>query len=309
MEDLFVFIISVFIFLFLLVAALFANSLTIASNLIFFGIVVLLVPISLVRVLKYRKFKAYEKVFPIFLRDVAESLQSGSTISNSIQQCEKVDYGSFTIEVKKMSNQLSWNIPVDKVLESFSSRVKHSKILSRSITIIRQAEKSGGNVSESMESLAENIQSLRDVQEEKSILLNQQMLIMYAIFFIFLGISVAILRFLIPLFETPSNVGGFVLQGFNENPCQACISSSDFGCFGCTSMFAVSTVFDFGAKEQTATYYRALFFSMIVIQGFFSGLIAGQISSDSLSAGIKHSFAMLLIGIFIFVLIIRLGLA
>ncbi len=188
-------------------------------------------------------------------------------------------------------------------------RVKLSKIFSRSITIIKQAEKSGGNVAESMGSLAENIQSLRDVQEEKSVLLNQQMLIMYAIFFIFLGISIAILRFLIPLFETPSNVGGFVLQGFNQNPCDACISSSDIGCFGCTSMFAVSTVFGFGEKEETASYYRSLFFSMIVIQGFFSGLIAGQISSDSLSAGIKHSFAMLLIGIFIFVLIMRLGLA
>ena len=309
MEDVFVLVISVFIFLFLLVAALFSNSLAIASNLVFIGIIVLVIPISLIRMLKYRKFKAYERVFHIFLRDLAESLQSGSTLATAIQEAEKIDYGSFSVEVKKISNQLSWNISMDKVLESFLMRVKHSKILSRSVTIIKQSEKSGGNVAEAMGSLAENIQALRDVQEEKSVLLNQQMMIIYAIFFIFLGISIAILRFLIPLFETPSNTGGFVLQGFNQNPCDACVTSSNIGCFGCTSMFAVSTVFGFGPKEENASYYRSLFFSMIVIQGFFSGLIAGQISSDSISAGLKHSFVMLLAGIFIFVLVMRMGLA
>src|SRR3989338_1216967 len=194
MEDVFVLVISVFIFLFLLVAALFSNSLAIASNLVFIGIIVLVIPISLIRMLKYRKFKAYERVFHIFLRDLAESLQSGSTLATAIQEAEKIDYGSFSVEVKKISNQLSWNISMDKVLESFLMRVKHSKILSRSVTIIKQSEKSGGNVAEAMGSLAENIQALRDVQEEKSVLLNQQMMIIYAIFFIFLGISIAILR-------------------------------------------------------------------------------------------------------------------
>jgi len=46
---------------------------------------------------------------------------------------------------------------------------------------------------------------------------------------------------------------------------------------------------------------------MILIQGFFSGLIAGQIGSDSIAVGIKHSLIMLLSGFIIFILLIKTG--
>lgn len=308
MEERGVLIISFIIFIALLVAALFVNNIALASDLAFISIMALLLPFSMVKFIRYRKFKAYEKVFPVFLRDLAESIYAGTTLSQSVQIAAKNDYGSFTQEVERVANQLSWNIPLEKVMDSFAVKMRPSKIIVRSISIIKQAEKSGGDVAEAMGSLAENISSLRDVQEEKSVLLNQQMFIIYAIFFIFLGISLAILRFLIPLFETQTNVGGFIVQGFNENPCQICFEgSSDPGCFGCFTMATISSAFGFGSPDQTASYYRALFFSMIMIQGFFSGLIAGQITSDSIVAGIKHSLVMLVFGAFVFILTIKLG--
>ena len=308
MEERGVLLISSLIFVALLVAALFVNNITLASDLAFIAIIVLLLPFSMVKFVRYRKFKTYEKVFPVFLRDLAESIYAGTTLSQSIQTAAKNDYGSFTEEVERVGNQLSWNIPLEKAMDSFAARMHPSKIIVRSISIIKQAEKSGGDVAEAMGSLAENISSLRDVQEEKALLLNQQMFIIYAIFFIFLGISLAILRFLIPLFETQTNVGGFIVKGFNENPCQICFEgSTDPGCFGCYTMASVSTTFGFGSPNDTASYYRALFFAMIMIQGFFSGLIAGQITSDSIIAGVKHSLVMVVFGAFVFILTIKLG--
>lgn len=71
----------------------------------------------------------------------------------------------------------------------------------------------------------------------------------------------------------------------------------------------VSSSLDFGPAKAPESYYRSLFLVMIIIQGFFSGLIAGQIVSDSVSAGIKHSLIMTLSGFFIFVLVIKAGFA
>ena len=50
-----------------------------------------------------------------------------------------------------------------------------------------------------------------------------------------------------------------------------------------------------------------MFLVMIIIQGLFTGLIAGQISSDSVAAGVKHSFVMLVLGVTIFLVLLKSG--
>ena len=47
---------------------------------------------------------------------------------------------------------------------------------------------------------------------------------------------------------------------------------------------------------------------MILMQGTFAGLIAGQIVSNSVSAGVKHSLIMLITGALGFILVVRSGL-
>ena len=47
---------------------------------------------------------------------------------------------------------------------------------------------------------------------------------------------------------------------------------------------------------------------MVAIQAIFSGLIAGQIGSDSIAAGVKHSVVMTIFGVFIYLIVVRLGL-
>ncbi|MFA4819997.1 MAG: type II secretion system F family protein, partial [Candidatus Aenigmatarchaeota archaeon] len=243
-----------------------------------------------------------------FLRDLSESQRAGLSLIQSIQAVSKSDYGSLTKEIKKINNQLSWNIPMERVLKNFVERLSDSKTIVRAIMVIDQANKSGGNVEDTMESLAANIESIRDAQQEKAVLLNQQVLMMYAIFFIFLGITIALIKFLIPLLEAQAQTGGFGVQGFSPNPCSVCTESSDFECTGCKTFEAIGTAFDLGKSNDTATYYKSLFLAMILVQGFFSGLIAGQIGSDSVTVGIKHSLIMLLSGFIIFIIVVKTGL-
>jgi len=146
---------------------------------------------------EFKKLKSYEDSFPNFLRDLAEGQKAGLTLMQALQTTSKSQYGLLTSEIRRLYNQLTWNIPIEEVLKSFSLRMKKSKTIVRAMMIIDQATKSGGNVEDTMESLASNIESLKEVQEEKSTLLNQQVIMMYAIFFIFLGITVILIKFLV----------------------------------------------------------------------------------------------------------------
>ncbi len=294
-----------FVILIAMSIVMFEKEFVFASNLILLAIILISVPYGIYRFLEFRRIREYENEFPAFLRDLAESQRSGLTLIQSLRIATKSNYGSLTKEIKKLTDQISWNVTLDRALEKFSDRVEKSKIIVRSLMVIRQANKSGGNIEDTMESLANNIESLGDVQAEKSSLLNQHVMMMYAIFFIFLGISISLVKFLTPLLETQSTFE--LIKTTGANPCQPCLNGYNTACIGCDIYFSVSTTFGFGEKTESAAYYRSLFFTMIVVQAIFSGLIAGQISSDSVVAGLKHSMIMLLSGVFIFILTFRVG--
>ncbi|HLD39499.1 MAG TPA: type II secretion system F family protein [archaeon] len=300
-------IVSVVIFILLITIAGYVGSIALTVNMVFLGMLVLVIPYSVYKFFHLKKITAYENEFPNFLRDISESQRAGLSLIQSIQAVSKSDYGILSKEIKKINNQLSWNVPLELVLKNFVDRVSDSKTIVRSLMIIDQANKSGGNIEDTMESLASNIESIRDAQQEKNVLLNQQVLMMYAIFFIFLGITIALIKFLIPLLEAQAQTGGFGIQGFNPNPCSVCTESLDFECTGCKTFESIGIAFDLGQTNDTSTYYKSLFLAMILVQGFFSGLIAGQIGSDSVTVGIKHSLIMLLSGFIIFIIVVKTG--
>jgi len=300
---------AVFAGLFVL-AIVFAGNPAVFANLLILGFMVLFIPYFLYKIIEFNKIKKYEEEFPKFLRDLSESQRAGLSISQALKNASHSEYGHLTKEIQKMSNQISWNVSLEKVLDLFGKRIKASKTITRALLVIDQANKSGGNIEETMESLAENIESLKDVQKEKATLLNQQVVMMYAIFFIFLGITIALTEFLIPLLEDQSGTGdvlGF-LSGGSSNPCAECLEGfgNPFGCGSCTILYATADAFDFGDRQETSTYYKSLFFMMIIVQGVFNGLIAGQIGSDSMLAGIKHSMIMAISGFFMFVTYIKI---
>ncbi len=306
----FIILASVAVFLFLVLLSVFVSKdVVLSTNMLFLGVIMLFSPFSIYRFLEFKKVTAYEQAFPSFLRDLAESQRAGLSILQAIKLSAKSDYGILTNEVRKMDAQLSWNVPLEKVLRNFAKKMKNSKTVLRAVLIIDQANKSGGNIEDTMDSLANNIEMIKDVQEEKAVLLNQQVMMMYAIFFIFLGITIALLKFLIPLVQSEMAENNLaMIKGFSSNPCHECVSSSNRGeCMGCNMFFSVSESVGFGERDKAEAYYKSVFFVMIIVQGFFSGLIAGQIGYDSLAAGVKHSFIMLLSGVFVFLLVTKAG--
>jgi len=249
---------------------------------------------------KYRDIKEMEAMFPSFLRDLAEAISSGMPLYRAIQETSKIGYGRLSLELKRMSNQISWGLNVTKVLDQFAERVKGSKRLYMAVKIIEESYTAGGDIVSVIDAVADSLITLQEAEKEKKSLLHQHMIIIYAITLIFIVIIVFISRLLIPIFS--STVLG--QQVGLTNPCDACTAGA---CSIC-ALFEITSTNIFGIKAGVASYYASLFFYMAFIQAFFAGLVAGQVSENSIMAGLKHSLILSVIVLVSFMFLSRLGL-
>jgi len=226
------------------------------------ALVTAFVPYSFYSYMNKKVILDMEKNLPAFLRDIAESRKTGMTLPQALYKSAQIDYGKLSKELQKMANQISWGVPFQDVLQRFSKRSK-SPFIQRSIAIIVEAQKSGGALIETLDSVARDARMLKDAEDERKSKLNQQAIIIYAIFFLFMAIVVALQKLMMPLIYSK----GFALA--TEDP------------------------------DVIISYYQNLFFSMILIQGLFNGMIAGQIGEGSPILGLKHSALFVIAGVFV----------
>lgn len=208
--------------------------------------------------------KGKEEMFLEFARNLVESVKAGTPISKSIINVGKKEYGSLTPHVNKLSNQIAVGIPVSQALVTFANDVKN-KVVSRSIYLIIQAEKSGGQIDLILESTAKSVSEVEDIQKERQSSMYNLVIEGYIIFFIFLIIMIAVQTKFIPaMLKTVTEAGtGTGMEGIG---------------FGGGGGGGVST-----------QLLGNLFLALILVQGFFCGLVIGKLSEGKIKSGIKHS--------------------
>jgi len=257
---------------------------------------------------KYRNVKDYEEKLPIFLRDVIESLRSGMPFHEAVIHTSRIDYGSFSKEIKKIANQISWGMPFDRVMRQFIERMRGKKRVEMALNAILECYMSGGDVTSTLESVADASVMLQESEKEKQSLLNQYVMLMYAISFIFIAIVVVIDNLMVPIFTISTTPGSADSMGV-KNPCNTCFAAE---CAVCDLFKGTALVFS-GANpsinpSSISSYYLALFFLMSIIEAACCGLVAGEISENSLFAGIKHSIIMLVVTFGAFLILVYLKL-
>ena len=297
-------LLSITIALVFITIGMLSGDVGVIGNAVILATFTVAVPQFILRYERFRALKEMEERFPTFLRDTIEYLRSGMPLHECIKMANKVDYGKLSEEIKKMNYQLSWGMPIDEVLDQFAERVKDSKRLFTSIKILREARLSGGDIVSTLDSIAENSTILEESSKERKALLNQYVILMYAISLIFIVIVIAINNLMIPIFKVSGGTEETVIG--LSNPCTTCV---EFECTVCGLYEWVSTHI-FGIEDPTTigAYYISLFFFMSMIQSFFSGLVAGEISENSIISGIKHSLILTGITFGAFSMLFRLGL-
>ena len=291
------------------------------GSILILGLIIAILPYGVISFLKNRAIREVEDQFPSFLKDLAESKRGGMTILQAFEAAKETDYGRLNNEIEQIHDELTWGIPLPEVMQRFSHRMSESAVIQESISILLQSFRSGGNITKTIESIAEDSTQLKETIQKKNSKIKQQILIMYVIYFLFVGITIGIYMMLSQLLGLGSPNAGALQNteflggggGGVTNYCSGQIIYAEPLCstakiFG----FVPGNVTDFTSEWSTTykygqmAYYKALLFTMLMVQGVCTGAVAGQISEGSPSAGVKHALIMIPIAFIVFMYMVGL---
>ncbi len=223
---------------------------------VFFGLLAVISPIALLNYIDYRWRKAVDEHLPDLFRSIVQAQEIGMTLPKALEEAAKRDYGPLTSELKKMTVQISWGASFEEALLAFGRRVGTVLTL-RTVPMIIEASRSGGRVEKVFDPMGKFIQSTLLLEKERNTQTRPYIAIIYVALFVFLFTIVI-------LFKTFfTNVEGVAL-------------------------FSMPSTSSFDLKRT--------FLHMTLVQGFFGGLVAGKMGEGSISAGLKHSLIMMLLG-------------
>jgi flagellar protein FlaJ len=281
----------------------------IIGNMIILGVFIVSIPHIIINYTEFKRFKEMELRFPDFLRDLVETTKAGLPLHRAIISASDTNYGPLSDEIVKMSNQLTWNVGLIKVLEQFGVRMKRNPAIRKIVRVLIETYKSGGEIYMTLDSLASTMNTIQETQKERESMLKQYVVAMYAISLIFIFIVVAINKLMVPIFENlgTSSASGGPMGAMGFNPCAPCYFQKSLQCFPCGIYSMVCALLG-ASRTSTGCYYLGLFFSMSFIQAIFNGLVAGQIGEGSVRAGLKHSLILLFITCGTFLILVRTGL-
>lgn len=236
------------------------------------GAIIGILPFILEVMKEARDSAEKEQMFLEFARNLVESVKTGTPISKSIINVKNKPFGVLSPHIGKLANQISMGIPLSIALQVFSKDV-NNKTISRAITLIGQAEKSGGEIGEILESVAEAVNTSDKLKKERLAVISTLVVQGYIIFLVFMVIVLVMQFKIIPLLSGIQNVGAI---------------GSDIGISAGGNQFG-----DISTEISNAFLY------LILIQGLFSGLTIGKLAEGSFKSGAKHSFALMLISFII----------
>ena len=131
------------------------------------GLIIAVLPATIVEIKYSMQKKAIESRLPHFLRDLAEISKNSVSIEKALQQLTERNYGALTKHVKIMSAQISWGFPIDRILARFALATKSwfSKMIA---FILLEIINIGGGKIETLGYLADFVERVNQLEKEKN---------------------------------------------------------------------------------------------------------------------------------------------
>src|SRR4030043_860738 len=226
------------------------------DDFVFFSLLAVISPIALLNYIDYRWRKAVDEHLPDLFRSIVQAQETGMTLPKALEEAAKRDYGPMTSELRKMTVQISWGASFEEALLAFGKRVGTVLTL-RTVPMIIEASRSGGHVEKVFDPMGKFIQTTNLLEKERKTQTRPYIVIIYVALFVFVFTIVL-------LFKT------FFTSG--------------------EGVPLLST------PTMTPAEMQRIFFRLSLIQGLFGGLVAGKMGEGTMSAGLKHSLVMMLLG-------------
>jgi flagellar protein FlaJ len=190
-----------------------------------------------------------------FLRDLTEVRKTGLSPEKCIENLSRREYGTFSRELRKISSEISWGIPVRKVIMDFIKRTKSWMTQIVMFLLVETVDVGGGTIA-MIESLARFNNLTQEVEKEKRMAVRPYVIMPYFAALLLVATTTMMLGF------TTGTIGLGGTEG-QANPAME----------GVKAIFNLSCIF----------------------HSYMIGIVAGKISEESIGAGFKHASILVII--------------
>ena len=243
-----------------------------AIDYVVFGLVSLMLPYGLYGRHKEQLRGRVEDKFPDFLRDLAEYWKGGLSMTVAIQTLAKGEYGNLNEDVNKMASQISWGVSFGEVLDMFTERVT-SPIVTRAVRMVDEANRAGGRISDILLAASFDAREIKALETERRQEVGSYVTVIYASFFVYLGIILVLASTFIPaIVDSAAATGG-------------------------TGSMSIGNL---TIREMNEVWISTIFLYSLIIQGIGNGLAAGFMSTGRLYSSFNRASMLLLVGWFVF---------
>lgn len=204
-----------------------------------------------------RKKAGTEAGINSFLRDLTEVRKTGLSPEKCIESLSRRDYGQFSKELRKISSEISWGVPVKKVIMDFVGRTKSWMTQIIMFLLVETVDVGGGTIA-MIESIARFNNLTMDVEKEKKMAVRPYIMMPY---------FAAIL-----LVATTSMMIGFTSGTLGVAPSAT------------------------GAEKDLGPMIL-IFTTSCIFHSYLIGVVAGKISEESVAAGFKHASLLVIIAV------------
>jgi flagellar protein FlaJ len=223
------------------------------------GLAISTTPAAIVQMKHSRKKQAAEKMLPSFVLDLAEVRKTGLAPEKCIEQLATRNYGELSKSVQRMASQVSWGVPLNKVLKDFGKDVNSWFVVSIGFILLEVVEIGGGTTG-LFNSLAEFTQRTRDLEKERKSMFRPYVFLPYIGAVLTIASTVLIISMMTNQLSSIAPHGSSIVQ-INSNT---------------------------GALMDVMV-------DAAIFQGWLMGLVGGKMSELSLGAGYKHATALVII--------------
>ena len=234
------------------------------------GILIILLPFSIFYEVWRRRLSGIESAIPEFLDRMAGINQVGLTVAQAISIMMNANLGVLSHEIRRINRDMDWGATFSEALGRFEGRVT-TPIIARMVTLITKATEMSSQINEVLNIASSDARMSDVLKRERLAEMFIYVAIVYLSFFVFIFV-IAILN------------NQFLVQLGKMNTAGLAQGGQAFSGLGSIPL----------ALLQVLLYHACIF------QGFFSGLIAGQMGESSVLSGIKHACIMLLIALVAF---------
>jgi flagellar protein FlaJ len=194
-----------------------------------------------------------------FLRDLTEVRKTGLSPEKCIESLSTRDYGAFSKELRKISSDISWGIPLKRVMMDFLHRTRSWMVQIVMFLLVETIDVGGGTIA-MIESLARFNSLTSEVDKEKKMSVRPYVMMPYLASILLVATTVMMMSF-----------------------------TTGFG----VTTTSVSTTASAASKSLMTT----IFMTAVIFNSYIIGIVAGKISEESISAGFKHSAILVIIAL------------